>query len=233
MILNLSGELISDEWAELYRYYDYNAGFFCPADVRNAIAQLQPGEELELQINSVGGLVDGGSEIYSLLEACQNPTKAVIQSLAASAASYMIQACDRIEIHLPAQMMIHLAQSGASGNKHTFQRAAQMLDACDRSILSVYSKRCGDKATSEQLETLMENETYLTSTDALSIGLVDAIVGQADNDEPEILVASSMNNTVRAMRVIPDIRDLMARKASEEIDQLWSELFDEKNRFEN
>lgn len=230
MIINLSGELISDACAELYRYYDYTAGFFCPGDVRAAIAQLQPGEELEIQVNSVGGLVDGGTEIYSLLESCHNPKKAVIQSLAASAASYMIQPCDRIEIHLPAQMMIHLAQSGAHGNKHVFQRAYQMLDTSDRSILSVYKKRCGDKATSERLEYLMENETYLTSTDALALGLVDAIVGQEENAEPANLVASAMNNTVRAMRVLPDIRDLMARKAKEN-EQLWKELEIEKNLY--
>ena len=82
MNLNLSGELISDDWAELYRDWGYEAGFFCPGDLRQAIQALPEGEELVLEINSIGGNVDGGAEIYSLIQGCQNPTRAVIQSMA-------------------------------------------------------------------------------------------------------------------------------------------------------
>lgn len=231
MILNLSGELISDEWAELYRRHDYNAGFYCPADVRGAIGQLQPGEELVLEINSVGGSVDAAAEIYSMIETTQNPTRAVIQSLAASAASYMIQSCDRVEIHLPAQMMIHLASSGAWGNKHAFERAYQMLDSCDKSILSVYARRSAGKADRDTLEQLMENETYLTSTDALGYGLVDAVIGGEQAAGPQMVAASAFNNTVRAMRTLPDIQDLIALDASEAAAKLHQELEAEKNRY--
>lgn len=232
MVINLSGELIPDDWAEMYRYYGYEAGFYCPGDVRKAVSELDTDEELELQINSIGGLVDGGSEIYAILESCKNPTKAVIQSLAASAASYMIQACDRIEIHLPAQMMIHLAGAAARGNKHAFQRGAQMLDSADRSIIAAYARRCGEKCSKDRLEELMENETFLTSEDALALGLVDAIVGQDAESAPDALVASALNNTVRAMRVLPDIRELMARKDKEESDRLSRELEEEKKRYQ-
>ena len=68
MTIDLSGELIPDDWAELYRAYGYTAGFYCPADVRNAIGNLPEGEELVVEVNSVGGWVDGGAEIYSLLQ---------------------------------------------------------------------------------------------------------------------------------------------------------------------
>ena len=86
MKLNLSGELIPSDWAEIYRRWGYASGFYCPDDVRNAIDNLEPGEELLLEVNSIGGSVFGGNEIYALLEGCPNPTRAVIQSMAASAA---------------------------------------------------------------------------------------------------------------------------------------------------
>ena len=125
MKLNLSGELFPNSWAEIYRRHGYTSGFYCPDDVRNAISQLQPGEELTLEINSIGGSVYDGNEVFSLLEECQNPTRAVIQSLAASAASYMILPCDRIEMHLPAQLMIHRAAKGVWGNVDALRQAAQ------------------------------------------------------------------------------------------------------------
>lgn len=231
MILTLKGEVMTDEWAGLYREFGFDTGLYCPQDVRDAIKNLAPGEELTLEINSIGGMVDAGAEIYSILEACQNPTRAVIQSMAASAASYMIQSCDRIEITTPAQMMIHLAACGSRGNKHTHEQAAQMLDACDRSILDTYCRKCGDKATREQLETLMENETFLTAQDALKLGLVDTIVGSDGGEGSEALVASVTNNLVRAMRVLPDVQDLIARRDNEKFAQLRNELELEKNRF--
>lgn len=230
MKLNLSGELIPNDWAEDYRRWGYQTGFYCPDDVRTAIEGLEPGEELLLEINSIGGSVFAGNEIYALLEGCTNPTRAVIQSMAASAASYMIMPCDRIEIHLPAQLMIHRASTFAWGNAEDLQQAQQMLDTTDNSILDTYCRRCGERCSREELETMMENETYIGSADALRYGFVDSIVGGESNAQSGVLVASAFNNTVKAMRSLPDIHELRNREENES-DRLRQELENEKNKF--
>lgn len=230
MKLNLSGELFPDDWAAAYRRHGYESGFYCPGDIRKAIAQLQPGEELILEINSIGGSVYDGNEVFSLLEGCQNPTRAVIQSLAASAASYMILPCDRIEMHLPAQLMIHRASRGAWGNVDALRQAAQQLDVTDASILDTYCRRCGDRISREELASMMENETYIGSADALKYGLVDSIVGSDAGSQNGLLVASAFNNTVKAMRTLPDIQELMQAEKNES-DRLRQELENEKNKF--
>ena len=230
MKLNLSGELIPSDWAEIYRKYGYTSGFYCPDDVRNAINSLEPGEELLLEINSIGGSVYDGNEIYAMLEGCSNPTRAVVQSLAASAASYMIMACDRIDIHLPAQLMIHRASTVAWGNSEDLQQAQQMLDVTDASILDTYCRRCGDRISREELAAMMENETYIGSYDSLRYGLVDSIVGAESNNQTGLLVASTFNNTVKAMRTLPDIQELM-QAGKNESDRLRQELENEKNKF--
>lgn len=217
MNLNLQGELIPSDWAELYRKWGFESGFYCPEDIRGAIANLESGEELVLEINSVGGVTDCAAEIYSLLAKCSNPTRAEIQSLAASAASYFPLACDRVEIALPAQMMIHCAGWDRGGNKYDHLWAAQQLDTTDSSILDVYCRKCGDKTDREHLSRLMDEETYLTAQQCLELGLVDAIIGDRDeNCQPLAMVASIHNNTVRAMRTLPDIRDLMDRELAQE-----------------
>ena len=68
MKLNLSGELIPSDWAEVYRKWGYESGFYCPDDVRSAISKLEPGEELLLEVNSIGGSVFSGNEIYAYLK---------------------------------------------------------------------------------------------------------------------------------------------------------------------
>ena len=229
--INLSGELLSDDWAELYRWFGYETGFYCPSDIRAAIEQLKPGEELVLEINSVGGSLDDASEIYSLIQKLNHPTRAEIQSLAASAASYFPLACDRVEIAVPAQMMIHCADWGVGGNKFYHAWAAKQLDVTDNAILDTYCRKCGDKASREELQRMMEEETYLSAQDCLRLGLVDAIIGEANQDhQPLALVASVHNNTVRAMRTLPDIRELKARR-DDRLAELDRELFEEKDRY--
>lgn len=230
MNLNLSGELISSEWAEAYRRHGYTAGFYCPDDVRQAIQNLNPGEELILEINSIGGSVLAGNEIYALLEGCSNPTRAVIQSMAASAASYMIMSCDRIEICLPAQLMIHRASTIAFGNTEDLQQAQQMLDVTDNSILDTYCRRCGTRTSREELAAMMANETYIGSSDALRYGLVDSIIGGEEPVQSGPLVASAFNNTVKAMRTLPDIQELLQAEKDAH-SQLRQELESEKNKF--
>ena len=230
MKLNLSGELIPSDWAEIYRRWGYQSGFYCPDDVRNAINNLEPGEELLLEVNSIGGSVFGGNEIYALLEGCTNPTRAVIQSMAASAASYMIMPCNRIEIHLPAQLMIHRASTYAWGNSEDLQQAQQMLDVTDEAILNTYCRRCGDRVSREELASMMENETYIGAADALRYGLVDSIIGGENAAQSGLLVASAFNNTVKAMRTLPDIQTLLDAEKNES-DRLRQELEMEKNKF--
>lgn len=228
--INLSGELLNDEWAELYRWFGYDAGYYCPADVRAAIAQLKPGEELVLEINSVGGFVDAAAEIYAVLEKLPNPTRAEIQSMAASAASYFILACDRVEISLAAQMMIHCASWDRGGNKHDHRWTAQQLDTQDGTILDLYCRRCGEKCDRAELERLLNEETYLGARRCLELGLVDAIIGDVPDQGTQALVASIHSNTVRAMRTLPDIEDLRRRR-QEQLDAMEKELADEKARY--
>lgn len=226
MRINLSGELIPDEWAEVYRFWGYESGYFNPAVIRNAVANLPAGEELVLEINSVGGSVDAAAEIYSVIQTSSAHIRAEIQSLAASAASYMALACERIDIALPAQMMIHCASWCVGGNKAEHTWAAKQLAVTDDAILDCYVRKSGGKASRDQLREMMEAETYLSARQCLELGLVDGILGEdaQPEGEPLALVASVTGNVMRAMRTLPDIRDLMARRdrsdrqAQEEID---------------
>lgn len=217
MRINLKGELLIDEWADLYRFFGFETGFYCPSDVRAALDKLEPGEELVLEINSYGGCVDAAAEIYSMIQQAVSQGRTVraeIQSLAASAASYLILACNRVDIALPAQMMIHRSRLEATGNAHDHERVAQALGVTDTSILDVYCRKCGDKCDRAELERMMEAETYIGARRCLEIGLVDGIIGeQAEADgTPLAMVASITDNVTRAMRTLPDIRDLIARR---------------------
>lgn len=214
MTLNLTGELIPDDWAEVYQYYGVKAGYYSPKQIRDAIAALEDGEELLLEINSIGGNVDCASEIYSMIQKCPNPTRAEIQSLAASAASIFILPCKRVEIAICAQMMIHRSSARSDGNAADHEWVAGALKTEDESLLDAYVARCGEEHR-DLLKQMMEAETYIGARQCLEMGLVDAIIGQPDASQPQGIVASATNNIIRAMRTLPDIRKLSEMRDQE------------------
>ena len=78
---------------------------------------------------------------------------------------------------------------------------------------------------------MMANETYIGAQDALRYGLVDSIVGEEpSNAKNGLLMASAFNNTVKAMRTLPDVQTLLDAEKNES-DRLRQELEIEKNKF--
>ena len=63
MILKINGDIIGNDWKEIYDWYSIEST--CPLDVQNAIASLPKGENLEVKINSGGGMVTAGQEMIS------------------------------------------------------------------------------------------------------------------------------------------------------------------------
>lgn len=175
MRVQLNGFVASDEDALFYRWFGYNC--FSPSDVRRALKDNPEGEELVLEVNSPGGDVMAGSEIYSVLRgfrSCQ--VRAEIQSLAASAASYLVLGCDRVEISPPAQIMIHLPSVLSDGNYHDHQHEAKVLKQIGESILNTYELRCAGRTDRPTLRRWMENETWLTAQEAVDAGLCDGVL---------------------------------------------------------
>lgn len=188
MRVTLNGIVSSDDDKWIYEWFGYAA--FSPQQVRQAVADSPEGEELVLEINSPGGSVFAGSEIYSVLRAASMPTRAEIQSLAASAASYLCLGCDTVAISPVAQMMIHLPSTLTDGDRTAHQRSLQMLDSTREAILNAYERKVGGKCDRAQLRRMMSAETWLTAQDALACGLVDAIL---DQDEPAMSPGSLVN----------------------------------------
>ena len=178
MRVTLNGIVSSDDDRLIYEWFGYRA--FSPEQVRDAIAQNPAGEDLVLEINSPGGSVFAGSEMYSILRSCSIPTRAEIQSLAASAASYLCLGCDRVAISPVAQMMMHLPSTSTRGDRTEHQRSIGMLDATREAILNASELKAKGKTERAELRRMMSAETWLSAQDALDHGLVDEILGQEE-----------------------------------------------------
>lgn len=170
----VNGEIIPNDLKWLYDYFEIEST--CPKDIRSALERTPAGEPLELEINSPGGSVLAGFEIYSLLRAAKRNTVAEVQSLAASAASTMMCGCDTVRMSPVAQVMIHLPMDDRGGNAHDHEHSAQVLESITESILNGYVAKVGGKASRDELRQMMEEETWLSASRAVELGLADAIL---------------------------------------------------------
>lgn len=124
-----------------------------------------------VNINSPGGDYHEGLAIYNLFR--QHPGKITMRVLgeAASAASVIAMAGDRIEIGRAAFFMIHNVWVMAAGDRNFMREVADMLEPFDRAAADVYAARSGVDA--DEIATMMDRETWIAGAEAVEDGFAD------------------------------------------------------------
>lgn len=213
MRTQLNGYIVADEDAWIYRFFGYRVS--SPADIRKAVAENPPGETLTVEVNSPGGSMFAGFEMYSVLRGAPCDTEAEIQSLAASAASTAMLGCRRVRASPVAQVMVHDPAVTADGNQHDHRKTAEDLAKFTQSILNAYELKCRGKWTRTELEAMMDSETWMPVQEAVEAGLVDEIIGGG-----VLLPAQVVNCVGGGLRALcgsdglPAAAELKARKAA-------------------
>lgn len=174
-------------------------------DVVAALRELGPGP-VDVRINSGGGDVFDGVAIHSLLARHNGTVTMYIDGLAASAASFIAMAGDRVVMARNAFMMIHDGMTMTYGNGATHRGSADLLDKISDTIADMYAERAGEDV--EHWRNLMttngEDGTWFTGREALDAGLVDDLTGGEEVED-------------RTRRNLQGWRDLLPSPVAEEI----------------
>ena len=211
MRVPMSGIVVNDDDARIYKYFGYSV--ICPADVRRALKENPQGETLTLEINSCGGSVFAGFEIYTVLRGSFVRTVAEVQSLAASAASTLMLGCDEILMSPVAQVMIHDPMTYTDGNIQAHQESLQCLDSILESILNAYEEKCRGHRTREELRTMMAESTWMSAQSAVEAGLADRILWAEEPPVPQNIL-NAVGSGIRALAGsggLPDVQQLRAQ----------------------
>ena len=169
--ITLNGPLISDNNKEVYDYYG-----MVSISAKGLKEQLpEDNSDIELSVNSNGGLVTVGSEIYTLLKSYPGKVTVIVTGMAASAASVAIMGADKIVISPTAQIMIHKASfRWVSGNSDELDKASNALKASDQAIVNAYVTKTG--LPEDDIMALMRNETYMSAHEAVEKGFADEVM---------------------------------------------------------
>lgn len=144
------------------------------------IAQLDV-EQINLWVNSPGGETVDAIAIMNALRRHPATVTAYVDGMAASAASMLVCACDKVVMGANAQMMIHDAWTFVDGNAEALTRAAELVDRMSDQIAGVYAAKAG--GTVENWRQLMRDETWYFAAEAVTAGLADELASIDVPDE--------------------------------------------------
>ena len=208
-----------------------------PQDFRS---ELEAGDgDVTVWINSPGGNVFAAAEIYTMLKEYAGSITVRIASIAASAASVVAMAGDRVEMSPTALLMIHDPSTIAMGNAKDMEKAIATLNEVKESIINAYEEKSG--LSRSKIARMMDEETWLNAKKAQSLGLVDGILfasGQPqpkqdeddkpDEDTPEEDEPKEDNLTAMSYSRAATMQSLMQKVSAEHkgtpVDQLMSRL---------
>lgn len=205
--VQIKGPIVSSSVKWIYEWFDMEAT--SPKDIEAALVEAN-GEDLEIEINSGGGDVYAGSEIYTALKDYKGKKTVKIVGRAASAASVIAMAGDTVKISPTAQIMIHNVSSYAEGDYRDMEHQAEVLKNYNKSIANAYILKTGMKQ--QELLSLMDKETWLNAQRAKEYGFADEVMFDDDNQ-----LVASVNNIMLPPEVINKIRNSVKSNGKEEI----------------
>ena len=154
-------------------------------------------EELEAEegdvtvwLNSCGGNVFAAAEIYNMLCDHKGKVTVKIDAIAASAASVVAMAGDRVLMSPVALIMLHDPMTLAMGNAQDMEKAITTLNEVKESLINAYARKTG--LSRNRISKMMSDETWLNAKKAVELGFADEVLftetkqtkGETEN-EPE------------------------------------------------
>lgn len=166
--LNIYGPIVDQSfWGDLVT----------PRSVMEKIKDAGPGDQIDVHINSPGGNVFAGQAIHNMLR--QHPAKVnmFVDGIAASVASVIAMAGNKIVMPPGTMMMIHNPLLSLFGAYHAneFREMADYLDKVRDSIVATYMSRNKNK-TKEDIVAIMDATTWMTAAEAVDAGWADEVM---------------------------------------------------------
>lgn len=198
----IKGVIISNDYKDAYDYFGMEST--APKDVENLLPTNN--ESVELIINSPGGLVNAGSEIYTVLKEYKGEVIAKIVGQASSAASVVALAGDKVLISPTANYMLHNARVSVEGDHHTLRNQANANENISLGIANLYANRTG--MTIDEVIQMMDKTTYLNAQQAKEYGFVDEIMFEENKE----IITNSVESVLLPQSVISKAKNMLKQQ---------------------
>ena len=195
MRIDVKGTIISSDDKWIYDYFDVEST--SPKDINTALEKAN-GQLIDVYINSGGGDIFSGSEIYTAIKAYKGETNIHVVGLAASAASIIAMA-GKSDISPTAMMMVHNVVSGEDGDYHAMDKMSEILQKANKAIAGAYIFKTG--MSEKDALAMMDKESWLTAQQAVDMKLIDSVMFKTTQ------LVASYNSGILPRSVIDKIRN--------------------------
>lgn len=197
----VSGDIMEDAWKGWSWGEDVET---YPQDIRDILKGAK--DQVEVIISSGGGDLFAGMAIANMLQRYEGHTKAIIDGLAASAASIIAFGCDEIEMPSNAYLMIHKPSIGLYGNADDLLKWADTLDELQVGLVETYKSKVLEGYTDDDINNLINKETWLTGKSAseiFNVKITDPV--QVSNNFGQCIL--NYQNTPKELIAKPENKD--------------------------
>ena len=141
-----------------------------------------PKKEIQMYINSPGGVVTSGLAIYDTMQYIRSPVVTLCMGMAASMGSFLLMAGEKgNRIALPnSRIMVHQPSGGYSGKASDIERHAEDIIKTKRRLNEIYAKHTG--RSYDEVEEKLDRDTFMTPEEAKEWGLVDHVIERRAED---------------------------------------------------
>lgn len=143
-----------------------------PSELREELSTFSG--DLTVSLNSGGGDVFAGISMYNALKNYDGTVTVRVDGLAASIASIIAMAGDKIIMSPGSMMMVHKPWTFAVGDANELDKVKEVLDQIEKSMLPIYTARTGK--SEEEISALLDAETWMTAEEAVEMGFADELI---------------------------------------------------------
>ena len=142
-----------------------------------------PKKQIDLYINSPGGVVTSGLAIYDTMQYIKSPVATLCMGMAASMGSFLLMAGEAgFRVALPnARIMLHQPSGGFRGQASDIERHAEDIIRTKRRLNELYAKHCG--RSYDEVEKTLDRDHFMDADEAKAWGIVDRVESSRESAE--------------------------------------------------
>lgn len=218
--LHIYGDIVSSDW----EVWDDEVS---PAQIMSYLGAIED-RDVTLYINSGGGSVFAGTQIFTMLQRHKGKVNVHIDGLAASISSVIALSGDTLTMPENTFMMIHKPLFGsAGGNANELRELAVVLDRIEEGMLTTYTARLKDPTKVDEIKQMLDAETWLTARDveALFTNVIVTPANRAVAKVPSDVLAKQFNKLPESVQIVDEIEEpIVATSKGDETPMTLEEL---------
>lgn len=225
-----SFENVNETNADLYIYgdivfYEWDESDVTAFGLKKELEELGDISELNVHINSLGGSTYQALTIYNLLKQHKAKVNIYIDGIAASAASIIAMAGDKVLMPKTSMMMIHNCWTWATGNAKDLRKTADDMDKIAVAYKAAYLSKIN--IDEEKLDELLEEESYLTADECVEMGFADEVLDLDEKNSINQYSSRFLCNLVNKLKEKPKLKEKTTELSEQSIEKIKNAIISE------